>query len=63
MVQYLLADSFPEVLYAKYAANIAFEATVLGITVFQTLRSRREAAVAGLHNSIHSLLLRDGKSG
>ena len=51
----------PKVLYAKYAANIAFEATVLALTVSQTLVCRRAAALAGIHNSFYSLLVRDGK--
>ena len=58
----VLTDSSLKVLYAKFAANIAFEAAVLSITVLQTLRYRRDVAAIGIHKSLHSLLLRDGES-
>lgn len=47
-------------MYARDAVNIAFEALVLGITLFKTLDLKRTAATLGIRTSLNDLLVHDG---
>ena len=49
-------------MYARDGINLTFEAVVLGITLYKTLGLRGQAKAAGIHTSLHDLLLRDGAS-
>ena len=40
---------------------MAFEALILGFTIFKTIGLKREAEALGIRTSLHSLLLRDGR--
>lgn len=47
--------------YATDAVGIAFEALVLGFTLFKTIDLKKEAAAVGISTSINNLLIHDGK--
>ena len=48
-------------IYATNAIGMAFEALILGFTIFKTIGLRKEAEALGIRTSLHGLLLRDGK--